>query len=125
MDSMFSFKDPRLRHLNPNFKREELQVPVFESVNDVEAFRSAIDSIIQFNLNVNEFNYIHEFFYRLNDLVVEKTGGFNWAKLFTVYDKNNNNLLEKTELKEMLIDSGLKDATDCEAAFAFNVVSFF
>lgn len=32
-DTVFSFKDPRLRHLNSNFKRDELQVEFVEFGN--------------------------------------------------------------------------------------------
>lgn len=32
-DAVFTFKDPRLRHLNSNFKRDELQVEFVEFGN--------------------------------------------------------------------------------------------
>ena len=59
---MFAYKDPRLRHLNTNFKREELQIKNWDNVPDKLGFRAAIDDMITFNCHVNEFNYMHEIF---------------------------------------------------------------
>ena len=100
MDKIFSFKDPRLRHLNKGFRREEQQVREVDFADDPGAFKAAIDEIIKFNCFTNEFNYVHELFSRISDkLIIEKTGGYNWVSLFTLYDENKNNLLDKPELK--------------------------
>lgn len=123
MDNIFAFKDPRLRHLNKNFKREELQLKNLDFVHDKEEFKNAIDEIIKLNCNTNEFNYIHELFTKMSDLVLSKTG--NWASLFTMYDKNKDNLLDKLELKDLIKDCGFTDVTDAEVGFCFNVISFF
>jgi hypothetical protein len=58
-DSIFEFKDPRLRHMNKHFKRDELQVS-FSGFSGVDEVKSAIDDIIKYNCSVLEFNYIQE-----------------------------------------------------------------
>lgn len=68
---------------------------------------------------------MHELFIKFSSLVIEKTENYNWEALFNLYDKNSDALLDKIELKGMLIDSGLKDVTDAEVGFAYNVMSFF
>eukprot|EP00347_Sterkiella_histriomuscorum_P022899 403336739 len=123
--AMFAYKDPRLRHLNKNFKREELQIHNIDFVLDKTEFQAAIDDIIKFNCHTNEFNYMHEVFTNLNDLLVKKTVSYDWGKLFDCYNKDGKNLLEKIELKEMLIDCGFVEVTDAERDFVFNVISFF
>lgn len=60
-DSIFAFKDPRLRHLNKGFKREELQVSFIEFASS-ESVKQAIDQIIKFNCMTLEFNYMHDLF---------------------------------------------------------------
>lgn len=75
---------------------------------------------------VNEFNYIHEFFTQIRDkILIEKTGTYNWASLFTLYDTNKDNLFDKIELKQMLKDSGFSDVTDAEVGFTFNIMANF
>ena len=61
----------------------------------------------------------------MNDLVIAKTGGFNWAGLFTLYDANKDNLLDKTELKQLVKDCGFAEVTDVEVGFTFNAMSLF
>jgi len=58
---------------------------------------------------------------------VQKTGTYDWAGLFTFYDKNLDNLMDKNELRQMIVESGgsFTEATEAEVAFAFNVISFF
>lgn len=68
---------------------------------------------------------MHEVFTKLSTLVIEKTENYNWEALFNSYDKNSDALLDKIELKGMLIDCGLKEVTDAEVGFAYNVISFF
>jgi Ca2+-binding EF-hand superfamily protein len=69
---------------------------------------------------------MHDFFTRLDTkILVQKTGSFNWASLFTQYDTNKDNLLEKEELKILLKDAGFIEVTDAEVAFAFNVIADF
>jgi hypothetical protein len=125
-DNIFAFKDPRLRHMNKNFKREELQIGSVD-FNDSQGVRSAIDEIIKFNLMTLEFNYMHDLFHQLNSLAVKRTGTYDWGSLFTFYDKNLDNLLDKNELRQMILDSGdpFSEATEAEVAFAFNVMAFF
>ncbi len=60
-----------------------------------------------------EFNYIHELFQLLSDLVIKKTGTYDWGSLFSLYDKNKDNLLDKNELKELVITC-YPDVTDAE-----------
>lgn len=63
----------------------------------------------------------------LSKLAVEKTGTLDWAGLFSFYDKNRDNLLDKNELKGMVSEAGqtFVAVTDAEIAFIFNVLSFF
>ena len=61
---MFTFKDPRLRHLNNNFKRDELQVE-FVDFGNQDGIKKAIDQIIKFNCMTNEFNYILDIFHHV------------------------------------------------------------
>ena len=74
-----------------------------------------------------EFNYMHELFQHLNGLAVKRTGTYDWAGLFTFYDKNLDNLLDKNELRNMIVECGgsFAEVTEAEVAFAFNVMSFF
>jgi hypothetical protein len=126
LDSVFAFKDPRLRHLNKNFKREDLHMD-FVDFNNSDGVKRSIDEIIKFNLMCLEFNYIHDLFHNLNVLAVRRTGTYDWGGLYTFYDKNIDNLLDKNELREMIVDSGepFNEVTEAEVAFAFNVMSFF
>lgn len=57
----------------------------------------------------------------------QKTGTYNWAGIFTEYDVNKDNLLDKIELKKMMEDSKFSKTpvTDAEVAFTHNVMSFF
>ena len=125
-DEVFTFKDPRLRHLNNNFKREELQVE-FVQFGNQDGIKKAIDQIIKFNCMTNEFNYILDVFHHVQDLAVAKLGIYDYAGLFSLYDKNLDNLLDKNELRQLLIDCGDKFAhiTEAEVAFTFNVMAFF
>ena len=125
-DTVFTFKDPRLRHLNTNFKREELQVEFIQFGNQ-DGIKHAIDEIIKFNCMTNEFNYILDVFNHIQELVLDKMGTFDYAGLFSFYDKNLDNLLDKNELRQLLIDCGEKFAhiTEAEVAFTFNVMAFF
>ncbi|CDW73821.1 UNKNOWN [Stylonychia lemnae] len=126
MESLFEYKDPRLRHLNKNFSREELQVRNLDFVNDKVGFKAAIDEIIKFNCQVNEFNYMHDLFQRMNKLLIEKTVSYDWIKLFDLYDKDlKKNILEKSEIKKIMVDAGFTEVTDREAQFAYNVISRF
>ena len=50
-----------MRHMNKNFKREELYATTLD-VGDSEGLRSALDEIIKFNLMTLEFNYMHDLF---------------------------------------------------------------
>jgi len=101
IEEMFSYKDPRLRHLNESFKRKELQVlpaSIELTGSQQEEYRVALEEIIKFNCFTNEFNYMHELFWKLqNELMVQK--GVNWAGLFSMFDVNKDNLMDKTELK--------------------------
>jgi Ca2+-binding EF-hand superfamily protein len=49
----------------------------------------------------------------------------DWSGLFTLYDKNHDNLLDKNELKTLVKDTKFKEVTDAEVSFIFNVVSMF
>ncbi len=60
-ESVFAFKDPRLRHMNKNFKREDLYAAGIE-IGNSEGVRSALDDIIKFNLMTLEFNYMQDLF---------------------------------------------------------------
>ena len=114
LDSIFAFKDPRLRHLNKDFRREELQVsfPDFHHSNEMQA---ALDQIIQFNSMTLEFNYMLDIYHSLKKLVVEKTGSpDDYASLFSVYDQNHDNLLDKNELREMILAAGHAGVTEAE-----------
>ena len=64
-------------------------------------------------------------FSNLSQLLIKKATNYDWLELFSVYDKNKDGLLDKIELKQMLADCGMKDITDAEVSFAFNVMSFF
>ncbi len=63
----------------------------------------------------------------MNDLAIKCTGTYDWSGLFTFYDKNVDNLLDKNELRQMIVDCGgaFSEATEAEVAFAFNVMAFF
>ena len=50
-----------------------------------------------------EFNYIQDLFVCLGKLAVTKTGSQDWGGLFSFYDKNRDNLLDKNELKGMIV----------------------
>jgi hypothetical protein len=113
-DTVFSFKDPRLRHLNKDFKREELQVD-FVDFGNKEGIKQAIDQIIKFNCMTNEFNYILDIFQHVQTLALTKLGTYDYAGLFTMYDKNLDNLLDKNELRQLIIDCGEKFALATEA----------
>ena len=102
---MFAFKDPRLRHMNKNFKREDLQLNQLE-FNNSESVRKAIVEIIKFNLMTLEFNYMHDLFNHLNFLAVKRTGTYDWGGLYTFDDKKMDYLLDKNELRQMIVDCG-------------------
>ena len=119
--------------MNKNFRREELQVKFvdFDGANttgsNVDGVKKAIDEIIKFNCFTLEYNYMHELFTKMNTLAVEKTGSYDWASLFSLFDKNKDNLLDKNELRELVLACGPKyaEVTEAEVAFIFNVMSFF
>jgi hypothetical protein len=65
-----------------------------------EDYINALNEIIKFNCFTNEFNYMHDLFTSFKDKLLLKKGvGVNWYSLFKSYDVNNNNLLDKIELK--------------------------
>lgn len=97
-DAVFTFKDPRLRHLNSNFKRDELQVEFIDFGNQ-DGIKKAIDQIIKFNCMTNEFNYILDIFHHVQEVTLTKMGTYDYAGLFSMYDKNLDNLLDKNELR--------------------------
>jgi len=68
---------------------------------------------------------MNDIFTNLNSLLIKTTTNYDWRELFNAYDKNKDGLLDKIELKQMLLGCGLKDITDAEVSFAFNVMSFF
>jgi hypothetical protein len=98
---VFAFKDPRLRHLNKDFKREELQVSFMDMGSDgqVDGIKRSLDEIIKFNCMTLEFNYMLDLYKHLGELAVSRTGSYDWGSLFTLYDKNLDNLLDKNELR--------------------------
>lgn len=112
--------------MNKNFRREELQVNFIE-FSSSDSIKRAIDEIIKFNCMTLEFNYMHDLFTSLSKLVVERTGSYDWGGLFSFYDKNHDNLLDKNELRGMIVHCGptFENATEAEVQFAFNVMSFF
>jgi hypothetical protein len=60
-NSVFCFKDPRLHHLNSEFRRESLQIRHLDKFSDQpQNLAAAIDEIIKFNCDINEFNYMHD-----------------------------------------------------------------
>lgn len=61
----------------------------------------------------------------MNILLVEKTVSYDWSRLFDEYNKDGKNLLDKQEVKQIMIDCKLPEVTDREAQFAFNVISRF
>jgi hypothetical protein len=110
--------------------------------------KRAVDEIIKFNCFTLEFNYMHDIYLHLLDLVVAKTGSLDWGNLFAMYNtnKDNSNLLDKNELRALILDLGAKtvvktdekgekktlrtpgpyqDVTESEVSFCFNVMSFF
>jgi Ca2+-binding EF-hand superfamily protein len=113
---VFAFKDPRLRHLNKGFKREELQVSFIQFNSPTEQIKQALDEIIKFNCMTLEFNYMHDLFQCLGNLAIERTGSYDWGGLFSFYDKNHDNLLDKNELRGMVINCGptFAEATEAE-----------
>ena len=126
-ENVFDFKDPRLRHLNKSFKREELQVSFIDFGSNKDSVPRAIDEIIKFNCMTLEFNYIQDLFTQLHSLAIEKTGNLDWAGLFSIFDHNHDNLLDKNELRAMIKEckETFAEVTEAEVAFAFNVMSFF
>lgn len=73
---------------------------------NAEAVRKAVDEIIKFNGFTLEFNYMHELFTHLQKLALARTGSLDWGGLFSHYDKNRDNLFDKNELREMMLDCG-------------------
>ncbi len=75
----------------------------------------------------NEFNYIQDIFKHVEELALTKLGTYDYAGLFTMYDKNLDNLLDKNELRQLLIDCGEKFSliTEAELTFTFNIMAFF
>jgi Ca2+-binding EF-hand superfamily protein len=74
-----------------------------------------------------EFNYMLELFTSLKSLVLEKTGNpSDYAGLFSLFDQNHDNLLDKNELRDMIVAAKKENSvTDAEVQFIFNVMSFF
>lgn len=88
----------------------------------------ALDAIIKFNCEVNEFNYMNDFAYKLKSKVtplVLHQKNADWAKLFEYYDKERNNELSKVEVKQMMIDCGFTECTDAEVQFVLNKMTNF
>ena len=59
--------------------------------------------------------------------LVSKVSGGDWGALFSKYDKDHDNLLDKNELRELIRDCGpsFAEVTEAEVAFAFNVMALF
>ena len=55
----FSFRDPRLHHLNSSFSRDSLQVNLDFCDNPI-TLKNAFDDIIKLNCLINEFNYMND-----------------------------------------------------------------
>jgi len=120
---MFTYRDPRLRHLNKDFRREELQVSKLDlTASKQDKFKSAIDEIIKFNCFTNEFNYMYEAFTKMRRALLPKHN-YSWEALFGEYDKNKDGLLDKGETKQLMVAVGLPNITDAENNFAFNVIA--
>jgi hypothetical protein len=69
-ETVFAFKDPRLRHLNKDFKREELQVNFVEFAQNEVGVQRTLDEIIKFNCMCLEFNFMHDVFHQVSALTL-------------------------------------------------------
>ena len=128
-NAVFSFKDPRLHHLNAGFSRSELQIRNIEQFSDDPVkLAAAIDDIIKFNCEVNEYNYMNDLAKKFKKVLVPKVLGTkhcDWNSLFQKYNSQKDGLLIKQDLKQMMLDSGLSKVTDAEMDFAFNPIAKF
>ena len=121
----FSFQDPRLMHLKPNYTREQLQLNNISFVNNPSAFKAALDEIIKYNNFVNEYNYCQEFYSRLQNDLMRKMHLPDFESVFIKYDKDHDDLLTKEEFQQMMIDAGMKYVTFAEASYTFNLFGGF
>jgi Ca2+-binding EF-hand superfamily protein len=82
-----------------------------------EAKRAALDEIIKFNCNINEFNFMQKIFSHFRTELLyrkKKTRTADWVGLFTIIDKNNDGLISKQELRESLVQAGMFKVSDAE-----------
>ena len=87
-----------------------------------EAYKVALDEIIKYNQFVNEFNYLQEFHARMHkELIDGKTN--NYQRLFEKYDQDEDSLLQKEDVRKMMVDSGMRYVTLAEASFVFNILA--
>jgi len=72
-NQIFSYKDPRLHHLNSSFSRDSLKISAFEDfTNDPIKLEAALDEIIKFNCSVNEFNYMNDLAVKFKNVLIPK-----------------------------------------------------
>jgi Ca2+-binding EF-hand superfamily protein len=77
---------------------------------------------------VNEYNYMQEFASRLQHELMPKllrSHVIDWSALFLKYDNNNNGLISRFEIAEMMKDCGMGHSTNAEIEFTFNIISKF
>ena len=102
-NAVFSFKDPRLHHLNAGFSRSDLQIRNIEQFSDDPVkLAAAIDDIIKFNCEVNEYNYMNDLAKKFKNVLVPKVLGTrhcDWNSLFQKYNSQKDGLLIKQDLK--------------------------
>ena len=52
-------------------------------------------------------------------------GAANFGDIYNSYDYNNDNTLSQSEMVTMMVDAGMKYATDAEAKFVHDYISNF
>lgn len=80
------FKDPRLHHLNPEFSRNSLNHSDLERfATNTQEMKAALDAIIEFNNQINEFNFMYEVYNSFKTVLMKKKLAamvIDWTKLY-------------------------------------------
>ena len=129
VEEMFVYKEPKLKHLNEGYSREkELMLLKDELHSDqlVEAY----DEILKFNNQASEYNYMVEVFHEfqkqfLGGVDSELTNSDSWVSLYKQFDSDHDNLLNKTELRTMLMACQAFEhrLTHADAEFVFRQIA--
>jgi hypothetical protein len=124
---MFSYSEPRLMHKNGDYSRESV-IKSLKLETDDPRLIQVYDDIIKFNNWANEYNLILEVYKALKSKYLSKEDNESneaWQRLLKQFDADNDNLLSKSEFKQMLSNCQeiSRRCSDADSDFIFSVIA--